>query len=282
MLRWLALSLIVANLIYAGWQFRPQPEAVDRPRSPMADYSGAARLVLLKERADSAGVAVPGGATPATADLTGDPDRARVPLPHASVTDEAPIDPAPSGPPIDARTGDAESIPDQLAGPPPAPLCGALGPFAEEISAKQVLGRLVDAGIVAALESREVVARYDHWVHIPPLADRDAALRVLHQLQQRRIDSFLITDGELANGISLGIFSRQGSAQKLAARHQSLGFDIAIRPLPRNEVQRWLLVQPDLVADIDAPLLAELRKGGMNIEFLRQPCADVAPALQFD
>lgn len=165
---------------------------------------------------------------------------------------------------------------------PAAQTCGRLGPFAEQVSARQVQNRLADLDIAARVDSEEVVVREDYWVHIPPRDSEAAALAMLRELQKRDIDSFLITDGDLVKGISLGFFSRRESAQKVRDKRREQGYPAEIREVPRTERKFWLLISSPGVAALDASRLDELARGGLDATLQQVPCADVAPAEDFD
>lgn len=78
-----------------------------------------------------------------------------------------------------------------------------LGGFADEQMAQKLQQRLVSLDIqskITALDSRVDI---EYWVYLAPLASRQAAVRQLKEMQARKIDGYLITQGDLANGISL-------------------------------------------------------------------------------
>ena len=53
----------------------------------------------------------------------------------------------------------------------------------------------------------------DYWVYLNPEPTKDLAIAV-EGVARQKIDSFLIPQGDLANGISLGIFDSQENAEK--------------------------------------------------------------------
>lgn len=106
----------------------------------------------------------------------------------------------------DAPRVRAESSAPADAVAPEAAVCLYLGSFEEESRARVVEQRLLSLDIQAEVRSVDAAAGVEYWVYLPPLASRQASLRQLRELQARRIDSYIITQGELANGISLGIF----------------------------------------------------------------------------
>ncbi|MFK0572821.1 SPOR domain-containing protein [Endozoicomonas sp.] len=118
--------------------------------------------------------------------------------------------------------------------------CLVVGPFANVVEVDELQQRLFAVGVSSQEKADDNSQQQDYWVHIPPLPSRDAAIRLLRELQAQRIDSFVITQGELANGISLGLFSRSESAKVVSRRLTNAGYGVAIKSLPRIPEQWWL------------------------------------------
>lgn len=76
-----------------------------------------------------------------------------------------------------------------------AAVCLFLGSFEEESRARVVEQRLLSLDIQAEVHSIDAAAGVEYWVYLPPLASRQASLRQLRELQARRIDSYIITQG---------------------------------------------------------------------------------------
>ncbi|AMO58515.1 sporulation domain-containing protein [Endozoicomonas montiporae CL-33] len=118
--------------------------------------------------------------------------------------------------------------------------CLVVGPFGSASKADDMQQRLFSLGVASRERSDNEASEYDHWVHIPPLASREAAIRLLRELQGQNIDSFVITQGELANGISLGLFSKEVSANKVSSRLLQAGYETRIKQLARQPQTYWL------------------------------------------
>lgn len=149
------------------------------------------------------------------------------------------------------ETEDARQSPGSEAGVQPAlntslhlgdvvQECLVVGPFANVVEVDELQQRLLAVGISSKERAEENSQQEDYWVHIPPLPSRDAAIRQLRELQAQRIDSFVITQGELANGISLGLFSRWEAAKAVKRRLMAAGYVVAIKSLPRVPEQWWV------------------------------------------
>lgn len=154
--------------------------------------------------------------------------------------------------------------------------CLFLGGFDEESAALAIEQRLLSLDIDSQVEPTNEAAGVDYWVYLPPLVSRQASLRQLRELQSRNIDSYIITVGDLSNGISLGIFSRKDSAESVVTRLQSVDYTALIRELPRTHRRYWVQVDGARQHFLGAPLLAELMKDFPGLERRQMPCASIA------
>lgn len=112
--------------------------------------------------------------------------------------------------------------------------CSASRPFASLREAMSHATRLdADGG---RAEVREVVARGrpDHVVYIEPAASRDAARRVLRELEGQSITGQVVDAGPLENAVTLGVFAERGSADVLAARVAAFGYAVRHMALERE------------------------------------------------
>lgn len=157
-------------------------------------------------------------------------------------------------------------------------MCIHLGGFDEESRAAQLRQRLISLDIPAQQATIRAEFARDYWVYLPPFGSRDAALRQFRELQARGLDSYLITEGDLDNGISLGIFSMQDSADRLLTQMRALGYAAEVRELVRERREYWVRI-PDKAR----PLLSKVLTDRLAADFpgLRQQLlscsATVAP-----
>ncbi|WP_161867913.1 SPOR domain-containing protein [Pseudomonas yangonensis] len=162
------------------------------------------------------------------------------------------------------------------AASPEAAVCLFLGSFEEEARARVVEQRLLSLDIQAEVRSIDAAAGVEYWVYLPPLASRQASLRQLRELQARRIDSYIITQGELANGISLGIFPRKDSANSVMQRLRDVGYEPQIRELSRAHRSFWVRVAPQSRRLADEFLLGRLAGDFAGLQHQLMPCEGVA------
>ncbi|SDI77857.1 SPOR domain-containing protein [Pseudomonas panipatensis] len=154
--------------------------------------------------------------------------------------------------------------------------CIYFGPFAEERRAKSLEQRLTTLDMRVSLQAVDASAGTDFWVYLPPLASRQASLWQLRELQARKIDSYIITEGDLADGISLGIFQTKDSADAVVLRLKSAGYEAQVRELTRNQHDFWLQVAPESGRLADDALARQLVVDFPELQRQIMPCKNVA------
>jgi cell division septation protein DedD len=159
---------------------------------------------------------------------------------------------------------------------PSEAVCLFLGSFEEMVDASAVEQRLLSLDIQSRVQSMDAAAGVDYWVYLPPLASRQASLRQLRELQARKIDSYIITQGDLANGISLGIFPRSDSAQSVMQRLRDAGYEPSLRELTRAHRSFWVRISPQSRRLADDSLLQRLAFDFKGLEQQLMPCEGVA------
>ena len=175
----------------------------------------------------------------------------------------APAEPVASAPDVE------ESLPETAAelaevAPPAASAtavsCVIAGPFRRRSDGEALLRQLANAGIDGALERRDTQVLPDYMVYVGPQDTVAAARRLESTFRQRKMDSHLIADGELANALSLGVFSRQPLAITLQEQLIGDGYDARIAELTRN--RRGYQIQAELpplirarLAEADTPMI---------------------------
>lgn len=155
--------------------------------------------------------------------------------------------------------------------------CLFLGSFQGEDAARQIEQRLIALDIEAQVRAVDAAAGLDYWVYLAPLASRQASLRQLKELQARKIDSYIITQGDLANGISLGIFPRSDSAESVMQRLRDAGYEPMLRELPRAQRSFWVRVAPESRRLAD-DVLQQLASDFKDLQHQIMPCESVASA----
>ena len=111
--------------------------------------------------------------------------------------------------------------------------CRTSAPFADFRDAMAFASRLEALG--ARTQVREAIARGrpDHVVYVEPAASRDAARRILRELEGQSIGGQVVDEGALANAVTVGVFAERATADALVARVRAFGYPVRRRALDR-------------------------------------------------
>lgn len=156
--------------------------------------------------------------------------------------------------------------------PDRATLCYVAGPFADEIDARHLQARSQALGFSGRLSVVEISSDEpaEFWVYVPPRASREAALRTLRELQNRKFDSYIITQGELAEGVSLGLFRNQERAYGL--QKSVAAFDIPVEVKVVNKTVREHWVEIVETAQLNEPMRDRIRASDSQIRWELVEC----------
>lgn len=160
-------------------------------------------------------------------------------------------------------------------------LCALLGPFPDARQGEYFVERLASMDIKGQLQQLEIPDEESYWVYLPPEVSKREALRRLHELQSRGVDSYVIPKGELANGISLGFFTDEGNAIARADEVIDLGYSAELKKITRTVQERWVVMSAAESEKLSLPLWAELKRDYDTIERRQNYCQAVASAAKF-
>lgn len=189
-----------------------------------------------------------------------------------------------AGPPASKTAEQAAAAPSPAVAEPQLPssqslapaLCVTLGRFATAGEAQQLRQRLLVLDIAAEVRPREVVMGTDYWLVMPVVGGERHAVLQLSALQEQGVDSFLITQGEMAGQLSLGVFQRQDHAELRREQLQAQGHDAQVHALSRKERQYVVEVGGASRRLVDQALLSRLRADFPSLQHQYQPCSPVA------
>lgn len=156
------------------------------------------------------------------------------------------------------------------------PQCTLVGPFKQHLPAEYFAEHLQALDVVANVVLLEVPGKPNYWVYQKPESSRKAALRRLHELQAKGIDSFVIPKGDLENGISFGVFSETKRAETRAAEIRALGYAAEVRPRPRTFEEIWVSMSSVEAAKVARESWLELLNRESGLEKRENFCPAVA------
>ncbi len=239
-MKWVILGLVLTNVAFFGWRLSQDQELVvaDAAAPPPAGAAMVNRLLLVSE--------VESGVL-----------RRRRKLPS-----EPPASPPQPQPPEQLAGTHEEtasvSPAEVLALPPAADReCYTIGPLENEDDISALGAWFSAQGSQATLRSDERREVTSTWVFLPPLESREAANARVREMQAANIDDiYVIPRGDMANAISLGLYSQNDTLRRRVLQLEDRGFTPSVLPRYRTATASWFDVttsaaQPMTVGVLD-------------------------------
>ena len=209
-MRAILIVLVLVNVGWATWSVALRDNSHSNSHSnsigssPRTSRAGAAELALLSE----------------------------LPPPRKAVAEPAPAaDEMTAVQPKDTPQVTQPSI-EVSANSPQA--CVAVGPFDDLHQVETLRDEILEQGGNAEVVEEEIDRSPDYLVYIHTTGSRVVARRVREELKAQAIDSHIIAGGDLQDALSVGVFSREPLARAQYDRVSGLGYEAAVRPLPRR------------------------------------------------
>lgn len=154
-----------------------------------------------------------------------------------------------------------------------AEYCWQLGPIADEELAMLIEKSAARRGWRVDADSIELSSVTGYWVYTGPYATRSLAQEQLNAYHSKKIDSFLIGDGELSNAISLGLFSTRERAETARQERRGQGYPAKVHEVRRTEPATLLQVRGlDATAPTVTDFLAKTPVDGKNTPVEKKSC----------
>jgi cell division septation protein DedD len=169
---------------------------------------------------------------------------------------------------VDQVEGAAEGAEQQL--------CTLVGAFPALLEAEYFVEHLRALDIAGAVQQVEVPGESAFWVYLPAEVSKKKALRLLHELQGKKIDSYVIPKGDLANGISLGLFSSVDAAEGRQQEIVEQGYPALVEEMERTYEEIWVVLAPAEAEKIDDDLWRKLLDKESALELRQNFCPGVA------
>ena len=117
------------------------------------------------------------------------------------------------------------------------------------------------------VQQRTVIRKPLHWVLVPPLDTRKEGLELLRSLQRRGLDSYLITQGEKANAVSLGLFESLRAAKAVLRQRREQGLEVVLTEYPRTREIDFVVLE-----NANLSVLRELVPEGVDARIETDAC----------
>lgn len=164
------------------------------------------------------------------------------------------------------------AVPRQEGSAERAPLCYVAGPFSDELDARHLLARAEALSLSGSINNVEIPGDepVEYWVYVPPRASREEALRILRELQQRSYDSYIITQGDLAEGVSLGLFRNKDSAYGLQKAIERYDIPVEVKVVTKGRREYWVQILE--VAQLNERMRERIQAGDTRVTWELVEC----------
>lgn len=221
MRRWVVIILLLANMLYLGWEMDRQQSLDIANRTVSAIPLGVSKLQLISEAAPQTIVE--------RQELMPEPER---------TPEIATITP-------DSENEHVSQMPDVLssldARTTGKSYCFTFGPVPEENHAIELHDWFIAQGVSSRQRFTDEKGRRLFWVYLAPVATKADALQTIEDLRGKGTSDYrLITGGNLANAISLGVYSSQASVNDRLSELEEKGYAPVVVPYATGKRIVWV------------------------------------------
>lgn len=151
-------------------------------------------------------------------------------------------------------------------------VCYTLGPFPRPEDAVGAVMQLKARDLDARARKKDEAAQAGFLTFIAPLKTRAEARAILRTLHQQGIDSFIVTQGDKNNAISVGIYSELEQAQARQVELRKKGFQVLVEPRGTVKQEHWVDVMGEKGANVVAEIEKSLATDFASLRLERKDC----------
>ena len=152
-------------------------------------------------------------------------------------------------------------------------LCIGVGPFSDLFAGQAAVEQLIAINLEVQLTAvDQMVGRSDYRLMIPPARTLQDAFRKLRELKSQNIDSYVMTQGKDALGISLGVFSSDALATIAKEKLELDGYDSVMVEIPRIVREFWIFDTGQNNLPLPQEVWQSLRIEHPEVEQKEVPC----------
>lgn len=144
--------------------------------------------------------------------------------------------------------------------------CFTIGPFDDAGPAERAGERLSELGLDPSQRVLVDEETYGYQVLLPPFPTREEAMEATRELDEEGIQDYFVVSGdsELANAVSLGLFSERRYALDHQAYLADIGLDAEIRMRTRERERYWQDYRdPDNIVELEK-IESEIGEGSLQ------------------
>lgn len=151
-------------------------------------------------------------------------------------------------------------------------VCMQLGGFDTQSDATQVQARLdaLDIATVISVRKKQVVK--DYWVYLEPYPNFQDAKNELTALNLKGVDSFIFTEGDLKNGLSLGVYGKRENASTIFKKIEGLGYVPRIRESYQEVSTFFVILDVEGTSYFNAGIMEPIKTRYPQVESQKIDC----------
>ena len=253
-MKWLVSILLLVNIAFFARQYYRHADPPPPPQEIVRPYDHVNRLLLLSEvDTDKLRLRNPPPPPPPVK-----------PPPNVAASQPASVE-EPEPPPVVAAAEEAQGVSES---------CYSIGPLKDDGPIDALRSWLVALGGNPALrvDERRELERY--WLYFPPEESLEAAQKIVDRMGAQGIkDVIAVPKGDMANAISLGVFSQRESLERRLEELRGFGYEPVIMPRYRTEQASWFDVTFESGERLSP---GELSDRFPNAELIETGCASPA------
>jgi hypothetical protein len=158
----------------------------------------------------------------------------------------------------------------------PQSQCVDIAGFDDESEAAAFITEISEMNIAGSLEVRQEQVSSTWWVHLPPFGSQSEAQIVIDELVAKGIDNFYMRTGELAGGISLGVFSRERTALVAQSELRDRGYEASIKEIPRYVSKPYVAIEAADPLQLESPEWKAFLATKTKLEATEKLCETIA------
>lgn len=171
------------------------------------------------------------------------------------------------------ETGNSVATAEPVAAGPAPRACFTLGPLTADAPVREMSRWLTQAGATVDVrtDERREVALY--WVFFPPRTSRALAIAEVTRLRGEGVtDVIAVPKGDMANAVSLGVFSRTESRDRRVREMNQRGYQPSVSPRYRVKRASWI----DVSVVANTLTTSSIQARWPDVEISPKPCATAA------
>lgn len=159
--------------------------------------------------------------------------------------------------------------------------CMLLTSFEFRNEAEALADQIRSLGVDVEMIAEKIESQGPVMVYIKPFISAQEAQRELRVLRASQIDSFIISDGELTNGISLGVFRTEQNALAQEVKIEALGYDVETSYISVQKDRFSLIASGEILDALEDDYWLKIANENKDISIEQKVCNEVASGVNF-